>query len=539
MPPSAIHARPPNGASRSLAIVRDPDDLAGHLEDAAHFPGGHATELVAPSSEADVALAIQTAAAVLPIGAQSSLTGGATPMGERLISLRRFNRILDISAESVRVQAGVSLTELQTTLTANGRYYPPAPTYAGAFVGGTVATNAAGAATFKYGTTRQWVQALTIVLPTGDVLDVERGAVAASTDGGFALNLSTGAVRVPVPTYNMPQTPKLSAGYYAARGMDLVDLFVGSEGTLGVITEVTLKVLPARPAPCLVLLPFDARKDALAFTRMLRAAARETWNSRDPNGVDVAGVEFIDRRSIELLREDGADIRTGVELPPTAQAALLVMLELPPGTRADDAFDEIGRVSDAERPDRPLLRFWDLLTRAGVRAEDVAIALPGEQARMEQLLALREAVPAAVNRRVGIAKREIHRSIEKTAADMIVPFDHLEQLLNCYDAEFGKRRLDIAVWGHVSDGNVHLNVVPRSIDDVAAGQAAILASGREAMRLGGAPLAEHGVGRNPVKQALLQLLYGERGVEEMRQVKRAIDPDWKMAPGVLFPARTP
>ena len=86
----------------------------------------------------------------------------------------------------------------------------------------------------------------------------------------------------------------------------------------------------------------------------------------------------------------------------------------------------------------------------------------------------------------------------------------------------------------LSDGNLHPNVIPRSLDDVTAGKAAILEFGREAIRLGGAPLAEHGVGRNPVKQQLLELLYGKDGVDQMRAVKRALDPDWKLAPGVLF-----
>jgi D-lactate dehydrogenase (cytochrome) len=90
------------------------------------------------------------------------------------------------------------------------------------------------------------------------------------------------------------------------------------------------------------------------------------------------------------------------------------------------------------------------------------------------------------------------------------------------------------VWGHISDGNVHPNVIPRSLGDVVRGKEAILEFGREVARLGGCPLAEHGVGRSAVKQALLRQLYGERGIEEMRAVKRALDPAWKLAPGVIF-----
>ncbi len=161
--------------------------------------------------------------------------------------------------------------------------------------------------------------------------------------------------------------------------------------------------------------------------------------------------------------------------------------------------------------------------------------MPHDRARYAQLIAVREAVPAAVNARVGRAKQAVDASISKTAADMIVPVDRLGDLMALYDAEFARRGLDAAVWGHISDGNLHPNVLPRSVADVDSGKDAILHFGREVLRMGGSPLAEHGVGRNPIKQQLLREMYGEKGIDEMRAVKRALDPEWKLAPGVLFP----
>ena len=114
-----------------------------------------------------------------------------------------------------------------------------------------------------------------MVLATGDVLDIERGVTYAHPDGYFELALSSGTVRVPIPAYRMPAVAKLSAGYFAAPGMDLIDLFIGSEGTLGVITEATLRIVPVRPAFCLAFVTFDQRPSALAFVRRLREAARQ------------------------------------------------------------------------------------------------------------------------------------------------------------------------------------------------------------------------------------------------------------------------
>ena len=165
--------------------------------------------MIAASSEADVAAAVRSARVLLPIGAQSSLTGGATPMGETLLTTSRLNRIEAMGDDWVRVQAGVTLAELDAALAAAGKYYPPTPTFMGAFVGGTVATNAAGAATFKYGTTRDWVRALTVVLPDGDVLDIERGTTQASAE--FIIVTRDRTLSVPVPRYRMPGVPKCSA----------------------------------------------------------------------------------------------------------------------------------------------------------------------------------------------------------------------------------------------------------------------------------------------------------------------------------------
>ena len=471
---------------------------------------------------------------MLPIGAQSSLTGGATPRGDTVLSTSRLNRIIDIGSHRVRVEAGVTLAELDRALAGAGRYYPPAPTFAGAFVGGTVATNAAGAATFKYGTTRDWVEAMTVVLPTGDVLDIERGAVHAHTDRYFELILGRGTVRVPVPRYRMPDVPKLSAGYFAAPGMDLIDLFIGAEGTLGIVTDVTLRVVARRPAWCLVFVPFADRRAGLAFVRMLREAAERhgaavirTASTSLPSSTWTRGASTWPERTASIDR-------TGVTWPDRTAIALLITLELSSTVTGEQAFEEIGRARESGASDTPLARLCRALDEAA-GIDDVQIAVPDDHARMTQLLALREEVPASVNSRIGRAKLGIDRRIEKTAGDMIVPFDRLEELMACYEREFERRHLDVAVWGHVSDGNLHPNVLPRSFADVESGRAAILEVGREAIRLGGSPLAEHGVGRNRVKQQLLEALYGPAGIDEMRAVKRALDPDWKLAPGVLFP----
>jgi D-lactate dehydrogenase (cytochrome) len=482
------------------------------LTDAAHVPGGFAEGVAFPRNEAEVASLVAGATHVLPIGAQSSLTGGATPRGGIVVSTRALSAIGSPSNGRIRVGAGVPLSELQRTLAGSKLYYPPVPTYDGAYVGGTIATNAAGPATFKYGAARRWVDAITVVLANGTVLDAHRGETVASSDGWFEVEYQTGeVVRIPLPSYAMPDVAKLSAGYYARPGMDLVDLFVGSEGTLGVVVDATLRVV-ARPRRCLALIRCDGDAQAVATTLALRQEATSAWNGHGP--LDVAAIEYMDARALRAV-PDEAFARARTSRPQGESVMLLVQIEIGP------------------HEDAALARLHSVLESVAID-DDPYLAAPGDDRAAERLLNLRESVPSSVNVIVAAAK-SAHPDVEKTAGDMVVPFSRLSESIDLYRAAFERRGLEYAIWGHVSDGNLHPNVVPRTFDDVLRGREAILEIARGVVGMGGAPLAEHGVGRSALKQQLLRELYGERGIDQMRAVKRALDPEWKLAPGVLFP----
>jgi D-lactate dehydrogenase (cytochrome) len=499
------------------------------LEDAAHYPGGHAAAVVRPRSIEEVSAILREGRRILPVGAQSSLTGGATPFGDVVMSTDRLTGI-SVTSDRVRVGAGVPLQTLQDELSKIGRWFPPVPTYLGAFAGGAVATCAAGAATFKYGTTREWVEGLTVVLAGGDVLTLARGDRVASGER-LTIDTSSASRVIRVPDIGMPNVAKRSAGYFLAPGMDLIDLFIGSEGTLGVITDVVFRTAPKPAAMCRAFVPVPSEAIAIALTGELRAASQATWRSRDPRGIDIAAIEHIDARSIALLREDGVDRKLDVALPPGAAVVLLIDLELP----GDDGtlWSQLESARDPAAADSALLRFCRVLDRHGV-LDDSELALPADRTRAAAFAELREAVPAGVNRRVALAKQG-DAAISKTAADMIVPFDRFAEMMAECRRLFAARDLDLAVWGHISDGNVHPNVIPRTFEDVRKGREAILELGAAVIAMGGCPLAEHGVGRNPIKQQLLRQLYGDAGINAMRAIKLSLDPNGSLACGVIFP----
>ena len=487
------------------AIERDADVLQSFLSDAAHVPGGTADGVVFPANVDEMASVVAGATHVLPIGAQSSLTGGATPRGDLVLSTRRMAGLAEPDGETVRVGAGVPLAELHRFLAARNLCYPPAPTYDGAFVGGTIATNAAGPATFKYGVTRDWVQAITVALADGSILDLWRGEVRASDEGVFEIEtISRGVVSVPIPTYKVPtHLPKLSAGYFTAPHMDLLDLFIGSEGTLGVIGEATLRV-KRRPLRLVALIMCESEHQAITLSADLAHSALE-----------IAAIEYIDANSLQLL-DEATFSRAGIERPFPPVTLLLVQVE------TEGGLDSV-------------LAEFDKILRMNGLATDPVVALPGDERTAGRLFELREAVPAAVNARVGAAKAQVDPGIQKTAGDFIVPAASIDRALELYRGAFERRGLEYAIWGHISDGNLHPNVIPRSLEDMARGREALREMARGVIELGGAPIAEHGVGRNPLKQMFLRDLYGEEGIEQMRAVKRALDPEGKLAAGVLFP----
>jgi D-lactate dehydrogenase (cytochrome) len=502
-------ARAPNPAT-APAIEHDPDVVQSFLSDAAHVPGGTAEGVVFPSNVDEVAAVVVAARHILPVGAQSSLTGGATPRGDLVLSTRRLSQMGEPHDGRIRVGAGVPLSALHRFLAARDLYYPPAPTFDGAFVGGTIATNAAGPATFKYGVTRHWLTGLTVVLADGSILDLTRGDVCASDEGRFEIEtISRGIVTVALPTYEAPiHLFKLSAGYTAFRGMDLIDLFAGSEGTLGVIVEATLAV-KRRPFRCVALVRCASEEQAVHLAKGLANISRM---SDQP--LDASAIEYIDSNSLQLL-DEATFARAGVARPSRGATFLLVQIEIE------------GDINPA------LSQFQELLNAHHIE-HDPVVALPGDDRTAARLFELREAVPAAVNARVGEAKARVHAEIQKIAGDFIVPDFLIGKALALYRGAFERRGLEYAIWGHISDGNLHPNLIPRSLDDVEKGREALREMASGVIELNGAPLAEHGVGRNPLKQMFLRELYGEDGIEQMRAVKRALDPDGKFAAGVLF-----
>ena len=309
-----------------MQVKTQVEDLQNYLTDASNMPGGHAERLLVPETADEVAAVLREAneagASVTISGARTGTVGGAVPFGGYVISLERLNKIksIDRDAKSATVEPGVVLADLQKAVEAEGLYYPPDPTEWSCQIGGTVATNASGARSFKYGATREFVSALTVVLADGDVLRLRRGEVFANEGVVDLVTESGRSISAQVPTYKRPNVRKNVSGYFNETPLDAIDLFIGSEGTLGVITEIELRLVPKPEGFFSGVVFFEKHGDLLGFVDEVKAASSgnahaDTLSSEDRGNAltDVRAsarvrasaslVEYFDDRALSFIRE--------------------------------------------------------------------------------------------------------------------------------------------------------------------------------------------------------------------------------------------
>jgi D-lactate dehydrogenase (cytochrome) len=481
---------------------------------------GFADSISFPTTEADVIEvvgAIRAQGGNITIqGARTGITGGAVPNGGHVLSLQRMTAIGGIERDApagtatITVQPGALLQDIYHVVESEGLFFPPDPTEASASVGGAIACNASGAMSHYYGPTRRWIRSIRLALSDGSVLAITRGERHAQ---GRAFSLTTDSGRTisgQLPSYRQPPV-KNAAGYYVADDMDLIDLFIGMEGTLGIVTEAELCLIP-RPAAVLGLTAFlPSEEAALQFVRALRDDVAASVGS-----IQLVAIEYFDRDALELLR------RMKAENP---------AFEKVPALRPhfDTAIYAEFHGEDEEMAEEAMLQVLDPLTAVGGSDEDTWVGITPRD--LEPLKAFRHAVPEAVNLLVAQRKRDVP-GLTKVGTDMSVPDAQLGPAMAMYRAALVDAGLESVVFGHISDNHVHVNILPHNLDDYERAKAIYRAWAEQVVAWGGSVSAEHGIGK--LKVALLRLMYGDSGIAQMREVRARFDPDGLLNPGNMF-----
>lgn len=496
---------------------------------------GEAESISFPVTEDEVsAILRELSGSGVPVtvqGARTGLAAGAVPRGGHVMNLSHMNRCLgarrsDDGTFYVRVQPGVILSELRKYLAgksipcagwadedlavlerlyaAPAQFFPTDPTETSACLGGMAACNASGARSFRYGPMRPHVSALRVVLADGDVVALARGEVRAN---GRSLALKTAAgrtVRVPLPDYDMPAS-KNASGYYVEDDMDAVDLFIGSDGTLGVITQLEIRLSPLPALTWGVNCFFADEDQALDATCAIR--------ERLPR---VAAIEYFDGCALDVLRgqrERSAAFSSLPAVPASYGACVYVELEC---ENQDQAMSDLRMLGD-------------ILGECGSSPACTWVARTDVDRERQRFF--RHAVPESVNMLID-ERRRSDPSITKLGSDMSVPNERLRDVMALYRETLAREGLQSATWGHIGDNHLHVNVLPRSAEEHAAGKRLFARWAREVTTMGGAVSAEHGVGK--IKRDFLRIMYGDRAIAQMADTKAALDPQGVLGRGNLF-----
>jgi FAD/FMN-containing dehydrogenase len=429
-----------------------------YLTDSSGYKG-HADEIRIPANEAEVLAILTSGLPVTVCGSRTGLTGGSVAQGGIAMSMERFRK-LEIGTGTARVGAAFTLLELRDAAAPGKQFYAPDPTEITASIGGTIATNASGSRSFRFGSTRAHILALRVALMDGRIVEYRRGD----------------KVDFEVPLVPLPDVTKCTAGYRLAPDMDWIDLFCGSEGTLGVVLEAEVRLLPIPPGLFSAVAFFSTDEAALN--------AVDEWRGIP----DVRMLEYVGRNALDLLQARFP------EIPPDAAAALLIEGE------ELEAWAE--RLPDSA---------W-----IGTSATD-----------RERVRRFRHSLPELVIEFIS------KRGILKMGTDYSVPLTKNREMLAYYterlEAELPGHYV---IYGHIGDAHVHVNMLPPTPAQTETAGALLKEFAAKAVSLGGTVSAEHGLGKR--KAGMLSLQYAPEHIEAMKAVKRRLDPQWLLGQGTLF-----
>ncbi|MDI6774221.1 MAG: FAD-binding oxidoreductase [Verrucomicrobiota bacterium] len=469
-------------------------------------------------------------------GARTGITGGAVPLGGHVINLSRMDRILGMRFDPagrrffLACQPGLLLSALRERLAAKDfdstgwsteslaaleefrkaglHFFTPDPTETGASLGGMVAANASGARSFFYGPTRDYVEGLRALLADGAILDLRRSRDRAQ-GRRFDLRPDSGrTIRGELPGYAMPGV-KNASGYFARDNMDMLDLFIGAEGTLGAVSQIEIRLFACPGAMWGLMLFFQSEPPAIEFVKQTRAE-KSAYN------VNVAAIEFFDRHALDLLREQ-KKINPAFKEIPAMPVAWHTAVYVEYHADSESAVEEAATAA-SER----------FTARGG---NEDATWLASDEREMERLKTFRHAVPEAVNLLID-ERRKKNPEIAKLGADFAVPDAELDNVLAIYHRGLNAAGLRHVIFGHIGDNHLHVNILPDSVEEYRRGKELYLEWARAVVKIGGSVSAEHGIGK--LKTALLREMCGEAGIAQMLAVKRLLDPDLLLNRGNLF-----
>ena len=409
------------------------DEIQNFLSDASNYKG-FCEAVYFPDNTDDVSKILKDANAkgtpVTISGNGTGLTGARVPEGGIVISTDRLGKFLEINTEEMYAvtEPGILLSDLLLILKKKSLLYPPDPTENNCYLGGTVATNASGEKTFKYGPTRNYILELEIALADGEILNLKRGENRAKKYDVQLKTESGKKVNILLPSFSMPAA-KNSAGYFVKPGMDAIDLFIGSEGTLGVITKIKIRLLPNPDKIISCVVFFESEENALDFIQKGREISYTSRAYNNIQAIDALSLEFFDSKTLNFMRPDYKQI------PDNANAGVWFEQEV---TKTNEEF---------------FLDQWLTLIREFNGDEECAW-FAFTEADMEKLKIFRHAISQKINDMI------TKNNLRKLGTDVAVPDIKFRELYNFSKKAVEESKLIYIIYGHFGNSHMHLNILP-------------------------------------------------------------------------------
>jgi D-lactate dehydrogenase (cytochrome) len=500
-----------------------------YLRDESRFQG-RAYGLVHCRHERDVVYALEAAniyrVPLTAVSGKTSLTGAPVPLGGLILDVKGL-ALID-SNDPALVGPGVVLKQYRDHVASKGLFYPPNPTSEDSCtLGGNVACNASGSLSYLYGPTRNYIQGLRIALPTGAVVEIERGQVV-SKEGVLKvpahLLFPPGAedILIPIPKKATPDWNfcKNAAGVYASEQMDLVDLFIGSEGILGIVLKIKTRLLERRRPFFSLMFYLPTREQTVRLVRLLDNFKRCFHDGR--NAV-LPELERILAESMEGSDIPDLDRLRGV-VPSCMEWFGVSVTPFLSEDRAEKLKGYYGclyveqEYSEAEDA-MAILSQWALLTdrlnsSVAVASAPIETEVGLDESRIRKMRRDRHAVPEKLN-------ESIRPGMMKIGMDFAVPMEHLGELLKLYDDSLPKGKS--YVFGHIGNAHLHSSILAEDAHELESYRSLTLKLAVEVCNLGGSVSGEHGIGK--LKHELLEIMLGTEGIDEIRRIKRILDPN--------------
>lgn len=511
------------------------NNFEDYLKDESRFTGS-ATGLIRARNQKDVVQALMLAnthkVPVTVVSGKTSITGASAPQNGFILSVRDLNELDEKNVS--RVGVGVILKDYKTFVEQNGFFYPPDPTSENSCtIGGTIACNASGSLSYLYGPTRDYIDGLAIVLPNGTLLDIERGR-RFSDGGGFRIRpkdlngRSVDEIFIPAP--RIPQSSwsevKNAAGLFSQESMDLIDLFIGGEGILGVIVSARTRLIEKRSPYFALMIFVSSRYATVELVQTLDKIRRlfhgdachrheglkyESFAPPEPDREKLKEFSRICPSCMEWFGSSTSRLLDGARAEKLSKfyGALYIEQEY---HDSDDMYTKVQTWSDILGHLRSDKMFGPVETEAAL-----------DEKHLRALRLERIQVPERLN-------EQIKPGLRKIGTDLAVPMRKLDMLLALYDEKLPKG--SSYIFGHIGNAHLHANILARDTAEFEKFNELHLQMAESVCAIGGSVSGEHGIGK--LKKKILKAMIGEAGLNEIRKVKTALDPNWILNPGNMI-----